>query len=193
MLLEFPLPMPVLETQRLRLRRFEQQDLGAALAWACDEEVFRYAFSDAPRGPEDVQAFLDSCSRQYAERGIGPWAVELRDTREQIGNCSFSGIDSTHARVEINYFFGRRYWGQGFATEATREMLRFGFEALHANRMEARCLPGNTGSERVLQKLGMAFEGLFRECVYAKGRFHDLKVYSILHRDWLAGRSGGSP
>jgi len=67
--------------------------------------------------------------------------------------------------------------------EGLGALLHFGFEELGLNRMEARCMPVNVASERVVQKLGMQFEGVLREYLRVKGQFCDLKVYSLLKRD----------
>jgi len=191
MLSELPFPMPVLETQRLRLRRFEQRDLEAGFAWASDEEVTRYVYWPAHRTLNDTQNFLNSCFREYSQKGVGPWAMVLKDSGEQIGNCSFGLIHAADSRIEIAYFLARHHWGKGLACEAVTELLRFGFEDLQANRMEARCMIANTASERVMQKAGMTYEGILREFVHAKGKFHDLKVYSVLRHEWLARKASG--
>ncbi len=113
----------------------------------------------------------------------------LKETGEQIGNCSFGTIHPADSRIEIAYFFARRHWGKGLACEAVTELLRFGFEGLEANRMEARCMLANAASERVMQKAGMTYEGILRGYVHAKGKFHDLKVYSVLLSEWLSRRT----
>ena len=184
--------MPALETRRLRLRRFEERDVDAALLWANDDRVFRYAFSEPPRNLKEAGDFLRFCFQEYENKGIGPWLIQLRDTDEQIGNCWFKSIDAANSRIEINYFLGSRHWGRGLATEAVLAMLRFGFEDLGANRMEARSIAANAASERVARKAGMRFEGVLREYVYAKGQFHDLNVYSILRGEWRHGRISDS-
>ena len=187
--LVFPLPMPVLETPRLRLRRFQQDDLEECFTWASDEEVTRYAFWQAHRHPSETQQFLDFCFAEYEQRGIGPWAVEWKETGAVIGNCTFGLLDPTNLRVEIAYFFARPQWGKGFALEALLALLRFGFDELGVNRMEARCMVPNLASERVMQKAGMQYEGILREFVYAKGRFHDMKVYALLRSEWMTRES----
>jgi ribosomal-protein-alanine N-acetyltransferase len=186
MSLVFPLPMPVLETPRLLLRRFQQDDLEEAFSWASDDEVTRYVFWSTNRNRSETQQFLDYCFQEYEQRGIGPWAVELKETGTVIGECAFGGIHAADLRIEIAYFFARPHWGKGLALEALLALLRFGFEELGVNRMEARCMVPNTASERVMQKAGMQYEGTLRELVFAKERFHDMKVYSLLRVEWMA-------
>lgn len=180
------LPMPEFTTARLRLRRFTQADLDDVFEWAGDEEVARYVYWPVHKNKADTQWFIDFCLNEYAEKGIGPWAVEHRDSNKVIGNCSYGVIDLTNRRIELAYFFARPFWGQGLAVEAIAPLLKFGFEDLRMNRIEARCMPENRGSERVMQKSGMSFEGILRKYMYAKGRFHTVKVYSLLASEWFA-------
>jgi ribosomal-protein-alanine N-acetyltransferase len=187
--LEYPLPMRELETERLRLRRFRHGDLRDTFAWTGDPEVSRYTFWSVHKTLNDTQQFLDFCFKEYSERGIGPWAAELKTTGVVVGNCSYGAIHLSDARVELAFFFARQCWGQGLAVEGLSALLRFGFEDLGLNRMEARCMPVNVASERVMQKLGMQFEGVLREYLRVKGQFCDLKVYSLLKRDWYEKRS----
>jgi len=184
-MMQFPLPMPEFTTPRLRLRRFTPADLDDCFEWASDEEVARYVYWSAHKTKADTQWFIDFCLNEYAEKGIGPWAVEHRESGKVIGNCSYGAIDITNRRIELAYFFARPFWGKGIAVEAVTPLLKYGFEDLQMNRIEARCMPANLGSERVMQKLGMQFEGILREYMYSKGRFHTAKVYSRLASEWL--------
>ena len=101
--------------------------------------------------------------------------MELKTTGVVIGNCSHGAIHLSDARVELAFFFARQCWGQGLATEGLNALLHFGFEELGLNRMEARCMPLNVASERVMQKLGMQFAGVLREYLRVQGQFCDLR------------------
>ena len=91
-----------------------------------------------------------------------------------------------HARGEIGYALARKYWGQGLMTEAVRAMLDYGFNTLHLNRIEARCDVENAGSWRVMEKVGMKFEGVLRQNIMLHGRARDARMYAILREDWAA-------
>ena len=77
----------------------------------------------------------------------------------------------------------RPYWRQGYATEAVRNMIRFAFKRWGLNRIEGTCMLDNVASARVMEKLDMKFEGILRQHSFAKNRFHDLKLYSILRSE----------
>jgi [ribosomal protein S5]-alanine N-acetyltransferase len=72
----------------------------------------------------------------------------------------------------------------GITTEAANELIRFGFDHMELVRIQARCFIKNTGSERVMEKLGMTFEGIVRKGMFAKGKHQDLKLYSILKEEF---------
>ncbi len=154
--------MPELDTPRLHLRKFAQTDLLAVYAWGSDPEVARYALWDRHEAPVDTQAFLDSCFREYAERGIGPGAVVRMDTGELIGNRSYGRIVPEESRIELAYYFARQHWGHGFATEAVRAAIDYAFGVIGVRRVEARCVVENKASERVMQKSGLEYRGTLR-------------------------------
>jgi [ribosomal protein S5]-alanine N-acetyltransferase len=177
------LPMSALPTERLILRKISMEDRDAVFAWARDPEVSRYGSWDSHRTPHDTETFIESCLKQYDREGLGPWAIELRETNLVVGTCGFGYVDRLDRRGGIGYFLARSEWGNGFATEAVRAVLRFGFGPLALNRIEARCVPANTASERVMQKVGMKYEGLLRQDMFKAGAFLDLKLYARIAED----------
>ncbi len=146
------LKIRVLETERLALRMFDQRDLRDIIAW---EEV-----CIAQSAEVRAQEFLGYCFREYRERGIGPWAIQLKETGKIVGNCGFPHIVFKNLCGEVNYYICLRYRGLGLAPEALNALLQFGFWELGLARIQARCDPDNLSSERVMQKAGMTFEGL---------------------------------
>ena len=89
-----------------------------------------------------------------------------------------------HYRAEIGYWVGEPFWGRGLATEALRLALRFGFETLKLNRIEAGHFVGNPASGRVMQKADMRFESLRRQAVWHRDRFKDLRWYVLLREEY---------
>jgi len=87
---------------------------------------------------------------------------------------------------EIAYALSRKYWRKGLMTEAVKEVIKFGFEKMNLNRIYARCFPENIGSYRVMEKAEMQFEGILRKQMFIKGKFQDMKLYSILRREYYA-------
>lgn len=180
---DFRFELSKLETARLVLRAITADDLDDVFAYASDPEVAAQTTWEAHRTLDDSREFIGRVLSWYADGFGGPWGVELKANRRMIGTCGMA-ITPQHGRGELGYALGRRWWGQGLMTEAVVEVIRYGFEDLGLNRIEARCIPTNTGSARVMEKVGMVYEGTIREQVFYKGSFDDLKMYSILRREW---------
>ena len=180
--------LPPLATPRLMLRRISWHDAPDVFAYASDPEVARYTTWEAHRSLDESRDFISYILDLYMNGQVAPWGVILKTSHKLIGTCGFVAWNVTHARAEIGYALGRAYWGQGLMTEAAREVVEFGFERLDLNRIEARCEVPNVASARVMEKLGMSYEGTLREQMYTKGRFCDLKLYSILRREWTPRR-----
>lgn len=176
--------LPQLETERLLLRKMRTEDAEDLFEYASDPDVARYTTWTPHGSVEDSKAYLRRARDLYAAREVAEWGLVYKADGKFIGTCGFVDWLPYHARAEVGYAMSRRYWGQGIMTEAVREVIRFGFEVMMLNRVEARCMIENVGSARVLEKCGMRYEGILREHMYSKGRYDDLKMYSILRREW---------
>lgn len=180
---DFRFPIPRLETPRLVLRRIEPADVDDVFAYASDPEVAAWTTWEAYRSLDDSHEFIVRVQSWYSDGFGGPWGLELKTTGQLIGTCGLA-LTPHHSRAELGYALSRHWWGQGLTTEAVIEAIRYGFDDLGLNRIEARCIPANIGSARVMEKAGMTYEGTLREQFFSKGSFIDLKLYSILKREW---------
>jgi ribosomal-protein-alanine N-acetyltransferase len=176
--------LPVLETARLTLRKLTMADADDVFAYAADPEVARFVTWSAHATVQDSIAFLNMVKQKYENGQIAEWGVSERSTGRIIGTCGFTWIRPEHGKGEIGYALARTHWRMGFMTEAVDAVMRYGFVALRLNRIEARCKTENTGSERVMQKCGMTYEGTLRQTMLVKGTFIDLKMYAILRGEW---------
>ncbi len=171
---------PTLETERLILRKMTPDDAGAVFAYASDPEVSRYVLWETHRSVEDSRAFLDLVARKYEGGGEPEWGMVYKGDGRFVGACGFVNWAPEHARAEMGYVLHRDYWGRGLVPEAVRAMIRFGFERMDLNRVEARCVAENAASARVMEKAGMAYEGTLRQREFLKGAYRDMKLYAIL-------------
>jgi len=176
--------LPTLETERLVLRKMRLDDAADLFDYASDPEVSTYTTWGPHESVQDSREFLMRILSLYESGQLGDWGIIHKADAKFIGTCGFAIWEPYHSRAEIGYAMSRKYWGKGLMTEAARELINFGFRKMQLNRVEARCMIDNIGSARVMEKSGMTYEGILREHMYAKGRYDDLKIYSILRREW---------
>lgn len=179
------LPTPVLETDRLRLRPFDDADADALYALQSDAHVLRYWDSAPWTDRASVARFMAGC-RQMADEGSGARvAIERTSDRSFIGWSTFNGWNPGFRSASLGYCLGRSAWGHGYATEAARVLLQWAFDTLDLNRVQAEADTRNAASARVLVKLGFRHEGTLREDCIVDGVVSDSAVYGLLRRDWL--------
>jgi RimJ/RimL family protein N-acetyltransferase len=171
---------PTLKTSRLRIRPYSDADIPELLPLIGTREVAATTLRIAhPYTEQDARDFFE-----LAKEPDKLWlAVTLRADGRQIGGIGMR-IEPQHRHAELGYWLGVAYWGQGYATEAAREMLRYGFEELGLHRIFATHFKHNAASGRILKKVGMQYEGSQREHLLKWGEFADSEMYGILRREW---------
>ncbi|MDB5098303.1 MAG: family acetyltransferase [Cyanobacteria bacterium RYN_339] len=177
---------PTLESERLLLRKIAPEDAPAMHAYTSDPEMVRHLPLNQTYTLEDAQRSVRGFMEMYAARKSAPWGVSLKDTGEHIGICGFENWNAQTDRAEIGFIIAKSQWGRGYATEAAKRVMRFGFEVMQLNRLEARTKSENIASKHVLARLGLQYEGLLREHSYWKGAYHDLELYAVLKREFEA-------
>lgn len=169
--------MVSLTTSRLLLRRWREDDLPAMAAINADPEVMRWIGDGTPIDDDATAAGTARSEQHWETHGFGLFAVEIRTTGELAG---FTGLNTPYflpevlPAVEIGWRLGRRFWGQGIATEAARAALDFGFTDRGLDRIVSIHQLGNDASGRIMQKLGMQLD---REMTDGRGR--RVRVYGI--------------
>ncbi|HTW57656.1 MAG TPA: GNAT family protein [Terriglobales bacterium] len=174
---------PTLETARLRLRPYRQQDIQELVPLIGTREVAATTLRiPHPYSEQDARDFLARISEGDEVR----LAITLLAEGHLIGGVGLR-LDPQHQNAELGYWLGVPYWGHGYGTEAAREMLRYGFEGLGLHRIHASHFAHNPASGRILRKLGMRYEGCQREHLRKWDRFVDSELYGLLRREWKAG------
>jgi ribosomal-protein-alanine N-acetyltransferase len=176
--------LPVLETDRLLLRRLQAHDVDDIFEYASDPEVAKYTSWAAHATIQDSDKFLDYVLELYEKGDVAPWGVMYKPKAKLVGTCGFLDWYLPASWAEIGYALSREYWGRGLMTEAVRAVIAFGFRAMQLNRVQGRCEVENIASIRVMEKVGMKREGVLREHEYAKGRYLDIAIYSILRGEY---------
>ena len=133
---------------------------------------------------EKALGLIEWLREDYQKHNTIQWSI-LRQTDDLwLGTCGLHAWDQSNRRAEIGYHILPGYWGQGYATEATRAMLRWGFENLNLHRIQSDCTEGNLASERVMLKCGFTYEGLWRESCWEHERFVNIKQFGLLRREF---------
>lgn len=110
----------------------------------------------------------------------------IKESGEYIGNIGIVNISSAHNRGDITYFINPELWGQGFATEGGRAMLKLAFESLRLNRLAGCCMSCNGASRRVMEKLGLKYEGTARSELLKDGVYYDIDRLGMLSQDYFS-------
>lgn len=167
-----------LESERLVIRPFHIEDAEAVFEYISDPKVMKYI----PEGVmtlEETNSFILENTGEDAEK----FAVLLKDENRLIGHIAFFKYFGDHT-YEIGWVFNPKYYNKGFATEAARAVLNFGFAKMKLHRIIATCQPENTPSYRIMEKIGMRREGYFKKCIPHGDEWWDEYYYSILGEEW---------
>lgn len=175
---------PTLRTERLILRPFAEDDAPDIQRLAGELEVADTTLR-VPHPYPDGAATIWIVESAFAwETGKGAsYAITDAESGDLLGAIGLA-IAPEHAYAEMGYWISREYWNRGLCTEAARAVLELAFDSLSLHRVQARHFTRNAASGRVLQKVGMHFEGMQRDAVRKWGRFEDIALYAILEDEW---------
>lgn len=176
--------LPTLTTHRLILRPFALSDAPVVRQLAGAREIAMMTLS-IPHPYTDELAEQWICTHQddFDNRKALNLAIVIREGDVLCGAIGLI-LRPEHARAELVYWVGVPYWGRGYGTEAARAIVRYGFESLELNRIYAAHFMRNPASGRVMQKIGMTYEGRLRQHVRKWDAFEDLACYGMLRSDW---------
>lgn len=179
-------PVPMLRTERLQLRSLSLKDSDTIYSYFSNPEMTKYygmePFQSRLEADKFIKDFLDDYNMLFR------WAIVEKSTNKLIGTCGFHAISEKHLRAEIGYEIEVEHWGKGYATEAIRALVHYGFDSMKFQRIGANVYPENVGSRKVLEKVGFTHEGMLRSYLFQGGCFHDANVFSILKKEVLGYR-----
>ena len=190
------IPGKELRTARLVLRPLERSHLDSMLSLISAREVAATTLRiPHPYTREDAEQYFKAMEAEIGKGNMLRLSVFIAASGEgdeggEYGEyCGSMGlhIERDHERAEIGYWIGVPYWGRGYASEAARAVVDYGFRELGLNRVYATVFAGNTASRRVAEKAGMRYEGCMRQHVSKWGKFLDVEVYGVVKADLAAG------
>jgi len=176
-----------LETGRLILRPLVIEDAPVVARLAGRREIADTTLSiPHPYSEQQAREWIAMRSGQGKPGKEVVFALTLKPDGKLIGAMGLGDIGAEHCHAEMGFWIGVDCWGKGFATEAARAVIRFGFEELKLNRIYAHYMVRNPASGRVLDKVGMRREGLLRQRMRKWGVFEDVVLMAILRDDWIS-------
>lgn len=177
---------PELETERLTLRLFQKEDAPVVQRLASAYEVALNTLTIPHPYPEGAAAqWIEWNEKAFDERKMVNLAIVVRETGEIAGSIGLV-MKPEHDKAEIGYWIGVPYWNRGYATEAGKALIDYGFREWNLNRIDAGHFDRNPSSGRVMQKLGMKYEGTLRQSIKKWDDYLDVEYYAILRSDWAA-------
>ena len=175
-----------LETTRLILRRFTLNDSQRAFdCWMSREKVTRYMTWQPYPNIDDVKSYLQYVVDSYIEPTTYYWAIEERNNKHIIGSISVIWINEEVESAEIGYCLSDDFWGRGYMPEALSAVIRYLFEQVGMNRIQASHDVNNPNSGRVMEKCGMRYEGTMRQAGRNNQGICDSVMRAILKEDYL--------
>lgn len=180
----------VIETPRLVLRKFTYRDAQQVFdSWMSDEVVASTVNWEPHKNVQVTKRVIHAWEQMYRRGEFYNWAIVLKGTERIIGSIDFHDVSQIGRTADIGYCIARDCWGQGFATEALKAVLDYGFSVLHLERVSAEYLWENPASGRVMEKAGMHFES--DKKIVHKNKVKDSRVYVMAQTDYLKKKEAG--
>jgi ribosomal-protein-alanine N-acetyltransferase len=177
-----------IETKRLILRKFELTDAEVMYKnWASDDKVTKFLTWPTHKDIETSRKVTEMWVKDYSEDKNYQWCIELKSIGEAIGSIGVVDYKENIEAVEIGYCIGRKFWNQGITTEAFKALIKFFFEEVGVNRIEARHDPLNQGSGKVMEKCGLIYEGTIKQGDWNNQGICDYSMYGLVREDHKSG------
>ena len=175
---------PTLTTERLTLRKILKSDCEDYFEFASDPAVTKYLLWKPHDSFNFTRHYLSYLQSRYRAGEFYDWGIVDSLTGKFIGTCGFTSFDLANNSAEVGYVLHRAWWRRGIAAEALTKVLEFGFDTLGLRRIEARYMVGNECSRRVMEKVGMVFEGVKRDALLLDGAYVSVGTCAVLNDEF---------
>jgi len=179
--------LPVLTTGRLTLRRITEADADALFEIFADDQVTEHYAWDTFTDPEQGRELAVRTVEQYHRREAMRWGLVLPGTDRIIGTCGYTRWARDNRFAVVGYDLARKHWRRGLMSEAVAAVLRFGFDHLALNRVEATVLVGNIASAALLTVAGFRLAGRLAQRAWHRNTFQDVHMFGLIRSAWLTG------
>ena len=176
--------LPVLETERLILKKIEPSNANDMYAYASLDQVTRYLLWTPHLNINETKGYIEFLQKQYRKGNYADWGLNCKSDGAFIGTCGFADMDLSNNKAELGYVLSPSYQGRGYMREAVRAVLGLAFGELGLRRVELRIMDGNTASVRFAEASGFKYEGTMRNSLYLRGQYKTLHYYSMLSEEF---------
>jgi len=174
------------ETERLMIRKIIPEDTDDMFSYASRPETSKYLLWEPHPSSAYTADLIHYLQKEYVSGRYGDYAIILKETGRMIGTVGFTSFDEKNSVAEVGYVISPDYWHRGIATEALKTVLSIAFFDLGAQRVEAKYIPDNVFSRKVMEKCGLTYEGTARGKMLIKGIRRDIAYCSILREEYFA-------
>ena len=175
---------PELFTERLKLGQIKPQYISTIVAYANNKVISDHTLTfPYPYREENAIFWINFSNQSFSNQENYVFAIYKKDTDEFIGGIGLH-LDKKHNKAELGYWIAEPFWNQGFATEAGKEILKFGFDTIQLNKIFATHFLFNPASGRTLQKIGMKMEADLKQHYFKNDQYEDVRQYCILKQDY---------
>ena len=174
-----------IETERLILRQFKYEDIAACLKnWIADEKIQSMYAEPVYSTHEEVKELFDKYISSYSAVDYYRWAIINKNSGECIGQIAYFWVENKNHFAEIEYCIGCDFQNKGLATEATKSIMKYGFEKINLHKIQISVKEINPASRRVIEKCGFVYEGTLRDYFFIDGKYVSRLYYSLLRSEW---------
>ncbi|MFT4414305.1 GNAT family N-acetyltransferase [Fredinandcohnia humi] len=171
---------PILETERLLLKELKNEDAQDIFTCFSNKEVLQYYGQEPFTNIEQALELIAFFSKSYNERRGIRWGIQIKGSESIIGTIGFNAWAPKHKRAEVGYEIHPMYWRKGYAKEALKKIIEYGFHVLNLNRIGAVVFLENEASNQLLLKQGFKKEGILRDYMVQEGKSCNTIIYSLL-------------
>lgn len=174
-----------IETKRLILRKFNIEDATSSfLNWTSDDIMTEFLRWKTHENISVTQSLLQDWIGQYSNPNFYQWAIVVKAINEPIGTISVVELNENIGMVNIGYCIGSKWWHKGYTSEALSAIIKFFFDNIEVQRIEASHDPDNNNSGGVMRKCGMIYEGTLRKAAWNNKGIVDSCIYALLDTDY---------
>lgn len=176
--------IPTLETDRLILRKILPEDEDDMYEYSRDPETSKYLLWEPHASRNFTRGHIRYLQAQYQKAAFFDWALVLKETGKMIGTCGFTEIYEREKRAEVGYVIAPAFHRKGYAPEALKRVMEYGFETLSLTSLSGRLMEDNKASEKVLTRLGFQRDDRKKESIHKRGKKQRILTFTLTKEEY---------